>query len=840
MRRPVRGTFFVVHRQAIEAHGGVEVKSTGDGVMVAFANVGSALDTAVAIQQGMDRHNRRANVPLMVRVGISTGDAVSEDGDYYGEPVVEASRLCDAAAPGQILTTDLVRMLAGSRSPHRFEPVGSLSLKGLPAPLAAVSVGWEAQGAASRPLPSRLVTASGPGFVGRVGPRARLDDAVAATARGGSAAVFIAGEPGIGKTRLAREVALDAAQRGATVLLGRCDEDVGAPYAPFVEALDHLVTHASAGLLADHVREEGGEVARIVPRLATRVPDVPPAQASDPETERFLLFRAVTALLGTAAADDPVVLVLDDLQWADRQSLSLLRFLVAEQVPGLLVIAIYRSTELTPDHPLQEVLAQLHRLADPVRIDLGGLELPEVVALLEAAAGHELDGDGVGLARALGDETAGNPFFVSEMLRHLAETGQLRRDGDRWTMAGDLARLSLPHGVRAVVLQRSGRLPPSAQQLLAVGAVVGREFDLDVVADVAGLDQTTALAGIEEAVRVALVNEVAARPGRFSFAHAIVEHSLAGAQSAARRRVLHRAIAEALEARSPLDPSITHAELAQHWVEGYDAATAGTAIARARAAGDHALGQLAPDEAVRWYDIALRVLDASPGANPRDRAEILVGLGTAERHAGQPGHQATLQEAAELAEAAGDARLVARAALGGFKGIWSLNAGVDATRIALLRSALAGLGDDDAGLRSRLLAALAVEHYFDDDSDQREAAATEAVALARAAGDDTALAFALQARDNLVRLPDRLAERRAQSRRAGAAWPPASVTRSSSSGPPTPRPSSRTRPASRIATTAPPTTWPALAERTGPAVPAHVRRVHDGDRAGSPRRPSRG
>ena len=228
----VRSTFFVVQRQAIDAHGGSEIKSTGDGVMVAFANVGAALDTAVAIQQALERHNRRAQVPLMIRVGISTGDAVSEDGDYYGEPVVEAARLCDAAAPGQILTTDLVRMLAGSRSPHRFDPIGPLALKGLPAPLAAVSVGWEPQGAARAPLPSRFVATSGPGFVGRVGPRATLDEAVEASSRGGSAAVFIAGEPGIGKTGLAREVALDAAQRGATVLLGRCDEDVGAAVCP--------------------------------------------------------------------------------------------------------------------------------------------------------------------------------------------------------------------------------------------------------------------------------------------------------------------------------------------------------------------------------------------------------------------------------------------------------------------------------------------------------------------------------------------------------------------------------------------------------------------------------
>jgi len=320
----------------------------------------------------------------------------------------------------------------------------------------------------------------------------------------------------------------------------------------------------------------------------------------------------------------------------------------------------------------------------------------------------------------------------------------------------------VPHGVRAVVLQRSGRLSREAQQLLAVGAVVGREFDLGVVAEVAGITESDALSAVEEAVRVALVNEVAARPGRFSFAHAIVEQSLAGAQSAARRRSLHRAVAEALEARRATDASITHAELAQHWLEGHDAATAPIAMARARTAGDHALAQLAPDEAVRWYDAALRLLAASPGLGPRERAEVLIGLGTAERHAGHATYQATLQEAGELAAAAGDARLVARAALSGFKGIWSANAGVDSSRVALLQRALAGLGDADAALRSRLLAVLAVEHYFADESDEREAWAAEAVRLARAAGDDTALAFALQARDNLMRLPDRLDERQAQ------------------------------------------------------------------------------
>jgi tetratricopeptide (TPR) repeat protein len=524
--------------------------------------------------------------------------------------------------------------------------------------------------------------------------------------------------------------------------------------------------HAPAAMLAGHVAAEGGEVARLVPRLASRVPDVPAARASDPDTERFLLFRAVAALLGAAATDDAVVLVLDDIQWADRQSLSLLRFLAAEQVPGLAIAATYRSTELSPDHPLTDVLAQLHRQAEPVRVALDGLDQAEVVALLEGAAGHELDADGLALARALGDETSGNPFFVGEMLRHLAEIGQLRREGDRWIMAGDLGHLSLPQGVRAVVLQRAGRLSAGAQGLLSVASVAGRDFDLDVVAEVGRLEASDALAAVEEAVRAALVHEVAGRPGRFTFAHAIVEHSLVEAQSAARQRVLHRSIAEALEARGHGD--VAPAVLAQHWVEGYDASTLSVAIDRAGAAGDHALAQLAPDEAIRWYETALQLLDASPHATPHDRAEILAGLGSAQRSAGHADHLPTLQRAAELAQSAGDARLVARAALGSFKGIWSANAGIDTERIAMLEAALAGLDVADAALRSRVLAALAVEHFFDETAvDERGRLSEEAIALARAAGDDSALAFALQARDSLIRTPDRLAERRRNSAELG-------------------------------------------------------------------------
>ena len=200
---------------------------------------------------------------------------------------------------------------------------------------------------------------------------------------------------------------------------------MGVPYQPFVEALRHFVDHVSQRLLVTSLGRHAGELVRIHPDLAVRLSgSLPPPLRSDPETERYRLFEAVTAWLAAASADDPVLLVLDDLQWATKPTLLLLRHLLrsADRM-RLLVLGTYRDTELHPDHPLTELLADLRRQSEVDRLSLSGLDQGEVATFMAEAAGHDMDEDGLALARTIHGETEGNPFFVREIIRHLAESG---------------------------------------------------------------------------------------------------------------------------------------------------------------------------------------------------------------------------------------------------------------------------------------------------------------------------------------------------------------------------------------------------------------------------------
>src|SRR5207302_10371877 len=207
---------------------------------------------------------------------------------------------------------------------------------------------------------------------------------------------------------------------------------------------------------------------------------------SDPETERYLLYGAVAGLLEEATREAPMVLILDDLHWADKPSLSLLRHLVTQGGEmRLLAIGTYRDSDLTRSHPLAELLADLHREEGVSRIPLTGLEEDHVVTLMEAAAGHELTGPGRRLAQAIVRETDGNPFYVAELLRHLREAGALVQGPDgRFRIEGRIEDLGLPQSGREVVGRRVKRLSEPSRQALAVAAVIGRDFDVDLLARV--------------------------------------------------------------------------------------------------------------------------------------------------------------------------------------------------------------------------------------------------------------------------------------------------------------------------------------------------------------------
>src|SRR6476659_7642744 len=359
--------------------------------------------------------------------------------------------------------------------------------------------------------------------------------------------MLLAGEPGIGKTTLAARFACAVYDGGAGVVYGRCDEDLGIPYQPWIEVLTQLVRDAPDPVLAAHVADRGGHLARVVPELARRLSVEVPV-GGDADTERFVLFGCVVDLLARVAGEYPVLVVLDDLHWADRGSVQLLRHVVAsDEAMRVGVLGTFRESDITTDHPLADFLAALHRENRGVRIALRGFDDDDLLHLLERVAGHEMDEQGVALRDALLAETAGNPFFVAEILRHLAETGAIyQQDDGRWVADSDLPAVGLPVSVREVVGRRLAGLGPDTQRILALGAVIGRDFDVPLLAAVAQTDEDPLIDLCDAAVDAAVL-QATDDPDRYTFAHALIEHTLYDGLSLARRARAQKAVAEQLE-----------------------------------------------------------------------------------------------------------------------------------------------------------------------------------------------------------------------------------------------------------------------------------------------------
>jgi len=748
--------------EAITANGGHLVKNLGDGVMAMFSGASDAVGAAVGVHQALDRHNRSAatRAPLHVRIGISAGDVTLEEGDCFGTPVVEAARLCTAAGGGQILVSEVVRWLAGSAGGHRFTSVGALELKGLPAALPSCEVSWEPQPDTSIPMPP-LLTGVGRVFVGRDDELERLGRLWKETAAGERRVVLLAGEPGIGKTRLAAELAGQVRLSGGLVLAGRCDEDLGVPFQPFVEALRHYVIHAAEHRLGRHA----GELTRLLPDLPQFVEGLAEPLRSDPETERYRLFDAVAAWLVDVSAERPVLLVVDDLHWAAKPTLLLLRHVVRSAGLRLMVVATYRDSDIGRGHPMSDFLADLRREAGIDRLSLMGLDTPAVTAFIEALAGHSLeDEEEQALPGVVWRETEGNPFFVSEVLRHLVETKAVEQRAGRWMLTSAVDELGIPEGVRDVVGRRLSRLPHSTNRVLSVASAVGLEFEPAVVEQAGDVKGEDLLGALEEAAAVRLLTEV---PGaRYRFAHALVRATLYDELSGPRRVGLHRRVAEAIEALHSDDLDDHLPALAHHWARASAPAAESTrAVDYAARAGDRAMAQLAHDEAAVYYRQAIELLGAAGrAADDARHGELLISLGEAQRRAGDAAHRDTLLEAAHLAEARGDVDALARAALANHRGVlWSAVGLVDDDRVTVLETALARIGGEDTTVRARLLANLALELVWAGERERRVGLSDEALAIARRMDDPPTLAHVLVNRFYAISAPATLTQRIAEA-----------------------------------------------------------------------------
>jgi DNA-binding SARP family transcriptional activator len=472
-------------------------------------------------------------------------------------------------------------------------------------------------------------------FVGRDVELAVLAAAWDRAAGGARHVVVVTGEAGIGKTRLATEAARQVSAQGGLVLFGRCDEEAIVPYQPIVEALDGYVAVTPADELPAMDEPTLAVLAAVLPSL-----DGPRAAGGGPEG-RARLFDAVTTLVASAAADRAVLLVLDDLQWADDDTLLLVRHLLrrAGDAP-VLVIAISRDHDVAPGSVLGDVIHALDRDGWVRRLPLGGLEESDVRVLVRRSV--PTPRDQVTLARRLVAETAGNPFLITEMLRAPL----------------DATDAPIPLGVQELVAVRLGRLGGSASELLRAAAVAGTRFELDLVAAAAGLDETATLDGIDAALGSGLVTEESAE--RYRFPHDIVRRALVAQLSGARRRALHARLADAIESRRSGRLQAYTAILAHHTSATASPQGDRRAVRWSRAAAAQATERRALAEAVRLERQALAHVPADDGGR---RAEVLADLAMALLAAGDPGGEPTLIEAAAVARRHGRFDVLARAAL---------------------------------------------------------------------------------------------------------------------------------------------------------------------------------
>ncbi len=601
--------------------------------------------------------------------------------------------------------------------------------------------------------PGIAVDAEDGAFVGREDELQQLVAALDEALAGRGRVVLIAGEPGIGKSRLCEELIAHARARRARVLVGRCWEAGGAPaYWPWIQALRTYLQDSSDDAARVEVGIGAEELVQVLPELRHLFPDLPELPSAESESARFRLFDATASFLKRSASARPLVLVLDDLHAADTPSLLLLEFLASELGRSrILIIGAFRDVDPTLQEPLTTTLAALGRQAGTKRLGLAGITESDVAELIRLTEGVEASG---ALVEAVHDETEGNPLFVGEVVRLLAQEGLL--EGGR----EEVKRMGVPGGVREVIGRRLSHLSEKCRQVLTFAAILGREFDLAAVEQVSGVSLHELLETLDEAMTARVVIEAPGTRGRLRFAHTLIRDTIYEELTPARRIGLHRLAGEALEAlyAHDLDPHL--AELAHHFFDAAPGGEVERAVGYARRAADRAVELLAYEEAARLYEQGLQALELKQPVEPLTHCELLLALGHAQVRAGDAGGaKQTFLDAVELARNLDQPDALAQAALGyGGRFVWG-PAGVDPRLVPLLREALAAAGDLEPALRVRLLARLAAARRDEFDPGPRARLSHEAVELARAGVDPATLAYALVARYAALWSPDNQDER---------------------------------------------------------------------------------
>jgi class 3 adenylate cyclase/tetratricopeptide (TPR) repeat protein len=728
--RRLLGAHEVVIREEIAANDGREIKTMGDGFMVAFPTAEGGLACAVAVQR---RLSAEAD-GVAVRMGLHAGEVTEERSDLFGAAVNAAARVAAKARGGQIMVSEvLLSSLDGLESVDR----GLFWLKGFPERWRLYEVLWREGSSA----PPAAAGGDRTPFVARDDELADLRRALEAAAAERGSLVLIGGEPGVGKTRLTQELAAEADAMGVRVLTGHCVEREGAaPYTPWVEVLEQALARAQSpeafrGLLGD----SAGEVARIVPELRRVFVDIPPPLDLPPEQERRYLFNSIREFVTRAAGIRPLLVVLDDLHWADEPTLLLLEH-VAEVLAGapILVLGTYRDVELEVGRPLARAIEDLRRRGLASRMSLRRLDEHGVAEMLHGLTDDQPPGE---LVRAIFTESDGNAFFVEEVFRHLLEEGRLLDVAGRWRTDVSVAEFEVPESIRLVIGRRLERLSEAGRKLLAAAAILGRVFDATSLETVAGADEDQLLDGLEEAERARLIAAVEGRGDQFEFGHELIRQTLLSEVSTLRRQRLHLRAADAIEAGSEGREEEVAAEVAYHLMQaGAGAPVERTASALYRA-GTRALDAVAFEGAVGYLESAASM----PGAfDERTRAGLMHALGQAYAGVGRWDEaMESWDQALDEFERLKDEETVGRIAYPiSYQLIWG--ARFEDSLMAVGRG-LGALGDRESLDRVRLLSNGALLFGGGGYAEAAEEMAGDALEMAERLGDDRVLGEALSA-----------------------------------------------------------------------------------------------
>jgi class 3 adenylate cyclase/tetratricopeptide (TPR) repeat protein len=713
-------------REVVASYGGEVVKSLGDGVMATFVSAVDALEAALTVQAAA-RRLAIGGAVTGVRIGISSGDMVREGSDWVGRAAIEAARLCSEAAGGGVLVADATVLLSRGRTERKLRRVGSRVLRGFDEAIDVFEVRVDD---AAPALPAVIEAAERSPIVGRADELARVIKLLDDVDGGECRTMFVVGEPGVGKSRLAAAVAAVAHRRGFTVLHGRCEDGLGAPYQPIVEAFAPWL-HNSPDVVVRRVIGAHGVLGQLWPELAIHAPAS--ATDLDPEARQWRLLEEAVGLVRAVAAERPLLLVIDDLHWAEASTRRMLGHLARRGVPRCAVLATLRSSEAGLDPSM--LLGDVGVGASPYVLPLQGLAPSEIAELIGRHVGSRPPDT---VSELMWRTTDGNPFFLDALLAHLDSVAHVRADDGSWVTAAELDEAGVPSEARDVIKRRLAALGSQVRDVLAVASVIGLVFEDSLIRGVLGIDAVVTVASLDATIQAGLVREIGI--GQYAFAHAIVRQAVLEDQSRTGRARRHWLVAEKLDRRAPQRIG----EIAQHYVAGAAIGEPTTVVHAALAAAESAMAGAAHEEAADHARAALAALErAAPDLELR--FDVLRTLGSCLNALFDVvGSAHAWLEAADVARQLSDPdRLFASVVGYGYL----VRTDDDGQLTVLLDDVLALVGSEDSPLRASALGQRAVptpplERTAGGDWEMIESA----VAMARRTGDEAAIVMTLRSR----------------------------------------------------------------------------------------------